>query len=379
MQVLINGVDIATDLDSRIKECLYEEYAGVYNNTMTIVFVDEDTLWSDWDPTSDDTIQVKEETQDSGTLFIHQTIHQNGLFSLIARSMPKARNGTRYKKWEKVTFSEVGNEVASNLGLTFENHGVNDEFYDEMIQKHESDLSFFEKLCMYESASMLIYDEKLVAYDEATLESQDADADIQLGIDGRYRFVTDDPSQYGSCTVYWLEKPPAEDERFIAFISRDGHYYLRSGEYVPAAEEQELPGKPEEEITHFEFEQEDDKDEKGGEYYQDHWYRPIFDPEKVEYTGTATADAENTSELYIDYIRVLSDAQALRWAGGILKNKNKYRVSGWFCQKLNTDLSAGMLIQLKVDKSPKLNGKYFIYKVEHDFKANSTKCYVRKI
>lgn len=364
MQVRINGVDIVHDVDARITECIYEEYASRFSNTLTVTFIDEDKLWSDWLPTSDDTIQIVDETQDTGILYIHKLIFRNGLFSIIARSMPKISHSSRFKEWQDVTFSEIGSEIAANLGMSFENEGVPDSQYESLVQKGESDLSFFEKLCQLESAGLTVYDQKLIAYDEEQLEAQPSQSDIRIGIDGRYRFSRNDSVQYGTCTVKWTEKPLFEEERYLRLITKETHYPLKVEEGTPS----DLPGIPDEE-NRFEL----------PESNPEQWFRGEWYPDEVVYEGTAQVQSDNPSNLYVESLRVTSDAQALRWANGLLRQANKYQQTGSFTQKLNNELSAGMLVNLSFDKSPYLNGKYFIDEVVHDFKNNSTKSVCRKV
>lgn len=364
MQVRVNGFDIVKDQDARITECIYEEYASEYSNTLTITFIDEDGLWSEWLPTSDDTIQVLEEGQDTGILYIHKLILRNGLFSIVARSMPKISHSSRYKEWKDVTFNEVGQEIAASLGLKFENDGIEDIQYEKLIQKGESDLAFFEKLCLLESGGLTIYDQNLFSYDVKTLESSASQMSIPIGIDGRYRFTVNDSCLYGSCTLKWEEKPKFDTERYLRLVSKDEHIPLRVGE----GESAELPGISDEENT-YELPAGDSRS----------WFRGEWFPDEVVYEATATVQSANPSVLYVDDLPVSSNAQALRWANGLLNQANRSRQEGYFIRPLNTDLSAGMLVDLSFVKSPALDGKYFISNTIHDFKNNSTKAFCRKV
>lgn len=362
MKLFINGVDISKDEDVRITECLLDDYGDGFSNTLQVKCADPESLWSSWGLKCGDTIAVEgNDGFASGAMTIAKIIRANQSIRIIARSAGLNKNTTRYKKWESVRFNEIGNEIAGRLGLSFENYGVTDNFYEELIQNNESDPAFFSRLCLFESAGMLIYDGKLVAYDKASMEKE-AVAELEFSVDGIYEITDSIADEYSSCTLKWIEKPLFEEERFIRFISKDNKPLQKN----ESADPQSLPGLS--------------MAKTKSEYIPsgDDWYRGEWYPQQVEFEGSASAPADSGAELYTDQIRVTSDGQAARWAKGLLRYKNEKRISGSFTKPLLGAFSAGTVVSLSFSMSPDLNGNYFIDRIFHNYKANRSTAYVHK-
>lgn len=75
-------------------------------------------------------------------------------------------------------------------------------------------------------------------------------------------------------------------------------------------------------------------------------------------------------------IYMTNQAEANRWAKGILRSYNKYMVTGSFTVDLNPKLAAGTCIG--VADTGMFDGKYFIDRLTHDLIHNRTKLRVRK-
>lgn len=361
MKLFINGVNIAQDKDVRITQCFLDTYADGLSDTLVVECADPESLWSSWGLKPGDTIAVEgNDSFASGNMYVTKITRSNQKIKITARSVPLARITTRYKKWQDVRLEEIGAEIAGRLNLTFQNYGVANVFYDELIQDNESDLAFFYHLLLFESAALLVYDGKLVAYDKAQMESSVMDS-LSFSVDGIYEITDSIADEYGSCIIHWIEKPQFEDERFIRFISKDQHPLVNNEEVLVS-----LPG--------FSL------DQTKSEYVpaDNGWYRGEFYPEKVEFEGSAAAESVSGSEFYTDQIRVTSNDQAARWAKGLLRYKNEKRISGSFTKPLLSQYSAGTVLSLSFSMSPDLNGNYFVDRIFHDYKANRSTAYVHK-
>lgn len=78
-------------------------------------------------------------------------------------------------------------------------------------------------------------------------------------------------------------------------------------------------------------------------------------------------------------ILVTSNAEAARFAKGLLRNANKYGRTGRFSKSLLTGYAAASLLNIKTKKASAWNGTVFVYKVRHDFVANKSTLYFRDI
>lgn len=98
------------------------------------------------------------------------------------------------------------------------------------------------------------------------------------------------------------------------------------------------------------------------------------------YSGKFEAPgATNTAVLRPDKaIPVTSNAEAARFAKGLLRNVNKYGHTGQFSKELLTGYAAASLLKLSTKKASAWDGTVFVYKVRHDFVGNKSTLYFRE-
>ena len=98
------------------------------------------------------------------------------------------------------------------------------------------------------------------------------------------------------------------------------------------------------------------------------------------YSGKFKApNATSTTVLRPDKtIPVTSNAEAARFAKGLLRNANKYGHTGQFSKELLTGYAAASLLKLKTTKASAWDGTVFVYKVRHDFVGNKSTLYFRE-
>lgn len=98
------------------------------------------------------------------------------------------------------------------------------------------------------------------------------------------------------------------------------------------------------------------------------------------YSGKYVADASNSAVLRPESpIQVTSNAEAARFAKGLLRNANKYGHTGQFSKALMTGYAAASLLTLKTTKASMWDGTVFVYKVRHDFVGNKSTVYFRDL
>ena len=302
MKFFYNGTDIYNDVS--VNYCVHEMFAEKQADTLVIRFNDPKGVWSKWNPAAGDVIRFKEGASDTGKMFIHSMKPENGLFTIRAMSMPKSGTTKKSKSWAGVRFLQIGNEIAKNHGLTFQNYGCKDQVYPYLRQENETDFALFSRLCTLEGCQMLIFDGKLLAYNEQYIEKQTPAGTLEIDSNGNYSYQDNRAVCYGSCEI-------------------------SSGSYS---------GK--------------------------------FKAPK----------ATNTTVLRPDKaIPVTSNAEAARFAKGLLRNANKYGHTGQFSKSLLTGYAAASLLKLKTAKASAWDGTVFVYKVRHDFVANKSTLYFRDL
>lgn len=96
-----------------------------------------------------------------------------------------------------------------------------------------------------------------------------------------------------------------------------------------------------------------------------------------KYSGKYVIDSSNNS-CVIKTIAVTSNAQALRYAKGILREANKNQLKGYFIKELLKGVAGASLLNITNKKSAMCNGKVFVYHARHDFVNNQSKIFFRK-
>ena len=151
---------------------------------------------------------------------------------------------------------------------------------------------------------MLIYDGKLLAYNEQYIEGQTPAGTLEVGENGVFTYHDDRATCYGSCEI------------------SSGSFF---GKFA-------APG------------------------------------------------ATNTAVLRPDKsIPVTSNAEAARFAKGMLRNTNKYGHTGQLSKSLLVGYAAASLLKLKTTKASAWDGTVFVYKARHDYVRNKSTLYFRDI
>ena len=199
MNLYYNGVDIYGDVS--VNYCVHEMFAEKQADTLVLRFNDTKGVWSKWNPAEGDAIRFKEGASDTGKMFIHSMKPENGLYTIRALSMPVTGKTKKSKSWEGVRFLQIANEIAGAHGLTFENYGCTDQVYPYLSQENETDFALFSRLCTLEGCQMLIYDGKLLAYNEAYIEAQAVAGSLEVDENGNFTYHDNRATCYGSCEV----------------------------------------------------------------------------------------------------------------------------------------------------------------------------------
>lgn len=302
MNLFYNNVDIYNDV--ALNYCVHEMFAEKQSDTLVLRFIDVNGVWSKWNPSENDEIRLTEGAANTGKMFIHSMKPENGLFTIRAMSMPKSGKTKRSKSWEGVRFLQLGREIAAAHGLTFQNFGCADQLYPYLKQENETDFALFSRLCTLEGAQMLIYDGKLLAYNEQYIEGQPPAGNLEVGDNGVFVYHDNRSACYGSCEI-----SSGEFSGLFNAPNATSTAVLR-------------PGKP---------------------------------------------------------IPVTSNAEAARFAKGLLRNANKYGRTGQFSKSLLLGYAAASLLQLNTPKASAWNGTVFVHKVRHDYVENKSTLYFRDL
>lgn len=96
--------------------------------------------------------------------------------------------------------------------------------------------------------------------------------------------------------------------------------------------------------------------------------------------GKFVADSSNSAILRPEVtIKATSNAEAARFAKGLLRNTNKYSRTGQFSKTLMTGYAAASLVTVSTAKAGMWDGTVFVYKVRHDFVGSKSTVYFRNL
>ncbi len=147
-----------------------------------------------WSPKKGDTIAVEDGAAKTGKMFVESVVPESGLITLRAYSAPQSTKHKRSKSWEKVKFLQLIQEIAGRHGLTVETYGITDQTYDYVEQNNLPDFAFLQARCTLEGAAFLVYDGKLVVYDEAYMEGQQPVETITITPANDFEYRDDRPA-----------------------------------------------------------------------------------------------------------------------------------------------------------------------------------------
>ena len=300
IRITYKGVDITTSVS--ISRCVHDMYAAGRSDTMRLLANDVDNMWDKWAPAVGDEIKIDYGPIGTGTMFVSAAKPRNGQYDITAQAAPATGFEKRDKAWQKVRLLQVGSEIASRNGLAFESYGVTDQLYAYILQSNESDFSFLHRRAKLEGCAFLVYDKKLVLYNEAYMETQAASETLEVTVDGDYDYKDNRSELYGSCLI-------------------------ENGQYT-------------------------------GNFEVDNGSSRILKPAPNFYIG--------------------SNAEAARYAKGLLRSENKGCCCGYVRNRILTGYAAASVVTLSNARAPSWDGPVFLDHIRNDYGQGKSKIFFRR-
>ena len=197
-ELLLNYTDVSEKV--ALSSCVHEMYAGGRSDSLRVRISDTDGQFDKWNLRTGSPVEFKDSGTGTGKMFLYSSAPDSSYYDLRAYSMPPSGTIPNSKAWERVHFSQIGQEIAKRHGLEFESYGVADHVYEYRKQENEEDFKFFGRLCTLERAALTIYDGKLIAAYEPYLEA--IEPAITIDTTGCHVECEDNSVlSYGSATV----------------------------------------------------------------------------------------------------------------------------------------------------------------------------------
>lgn len=199
IQLTYNGTDITGSVS--INRCYHDMYASGRSDDLHLRVNDVDGLWDKWAPATGDELRVDYGSIGTGTMFVASCVPMNGLYDIVAQSAPASGYEPAHKAWRKVRLLQLGAEIAARHGLKFKSYGVTDVLCEYILQDGESDFHFLHRRAMLEGCAFLVYNKCLILYSEQYMEGKKPTEELDVTIDGDYRYIDTRHNLYGTCIV----------------------------------------------------------------------------------------------------------------------------------------------------------------------------------
>lgn len=152
MEIFYNGVDIS-DV-AAISDCVVRDECGGRCDGLDITF-ENAGKWIKWQPREDDTIIVLESGYNSGVMYVHTVIPEDGKYRIIATALPCAARERAYRNYYSTTLEKI---MASCAGYSGMKYGIFGELTGLEIsyaqQNFESAAAFLNRILTLEGAEL---------------------------------------------------------------------------------------------------------------------------------------------------------------------------------------------------------------------------------
>lgn len=199
MKLMYKGVDIYDSVS--VNKCIYDSYGEQQSDTLRIIFNDGNDKWDNWGPQKGDRISASLGDCYTGEMYVINVQPRNGQMLLYASSVPERHNDKSNKSWQNVHFMQLCEEIAERHNLSCEFHGVQDQIYAYVRQQNRKDFVFLEERCVLEGCAFLVYDNKLVVYSEAALESSSTNNKLIIPNNVKFDYKDESPNVYSKCIL----------------------------------------------------------------------------------------------------------------------------------------------------------------------------------
>ena len=196
LKVTYEGKDITEDVN--VMKCFHTMYAADHADMLEVSFEDNNE-WDAWECKQGDEIKIDEGDLSTGTLYVARLDYRDGFFTITAASAPPSVNDRKSRSWEKVKLTDLGKKIAGTHGLGFKSYSITDVKYDYLYQDNQGDFEFLNSRCILEGVGFLVYNKKLVMYDDRKMTEETNEEEITVSENNTYELFDDSHKLYKAC------------------------------------------------------------------------------------------------------------------------------------------------------------------------------------
>ncbi|KUO72716.1 MAG: hypothetical protein APF81_08555 [Desulfosporosinus sp. BRH_c37] len=232
LEVTYNGANITPDLKPHLKGWSYTDNMSGQADDLQITLEDQEHLWiSDWFPDKGTTLSAtavrenwdangQRDSLNLGVFEIDEIETDDFAVTIKALSIPEGsgsmRGEEKNKAWENITLSGVAGDVAGSNGMSIFFDSDYDPFFDRLEQTEQTDLVFLQKQCDDAGLSLKIGEGKILIFDDAKYEEEEAIATINRSEFPRISFQAKTTLNgiYSACTVEYTDASQNETIKY---------------------------------------------------------------------------------------------------------------------------------------------------------------------
>ena len=117
-ELLLNYTDVSEKV--ALSSCVHEMYAGGRSDSLRVRISDTDGQFDKWNLRTGSPVEFKDSGTGTGKMFLYSSAPDSSYYDLRAYSMPPSGTIPNSKAWERVHFSQIGQEIAKRHGLELE-------------------------------------------------------------------------------------------------------------------------------------------------------------------------------------------------------------------------------------------------------------------
>lgn len=159
MRLIYEDTDITSYAD--ITACVYNDTAGDKCDTLDITLQNA-AAWHRWKPQKNDRIAVVKNGYNSGTLYLHTVLPENGAYRIIATGISQNATTKRNAIYHNKTLAHILNECAAECGMISTHWGIETNYGYNICRDNESAPAFLNRILRMEGARLKAHNGKLI-------------------------------------------------------------------------------------------------------------------------------------------------------------------------------------------------------------------------
>lgn len=161
MELYYQGKDITSKI--QVRGCVARDAAGRRSDSLKIE-LDNAVNWHRWGPQVDDQIRVLHGSYDTGTMYLHSVLPEDGKYTILASSLPCRARRHEYRSFSGKSIEDIIRICAMVSGMGYQLFGIESKRTIPYIQQeNEGCAAFLNRFLALEGAALKCINGKYTA------------------------------------------------------------------------------------------------------------------------------------------------------------------------------------------------------------------------